>query len=731
MHPPFLLVLCGIPCSGKSTLAKKIAEAMESQHAYNTAIISSDNFRRMLPIYEHDFNPDLETFVREATYKTIQEALRQRFIVISDDINYYRSIRRRLKRMAEQNRADFAIIHVNTPLETAIAWNKERENPIPTSVIEEVYYKMDKPGEKYRWDTPILTFDSNQDDLAAAIKITVSKVHEKIQGRATTEAKSTARAKPTPRREGYDRETRRAMSEVMKRYKSLDLARAISDLRKRVIDEAFKEHLSLQETTTLFFNRVEELLKVKESYAKGTSIHIGLFGHVDHGKTQLARCLTEKPSTASLDKHPQAQERGMSIDIGFSAFNLKDFLVTLVDLPGHYSLIKHALAGVNIIDVGLLVIAADEGPMVQTMEHLQILDAAGVKKLVVAINKVDLVDETALDAVKKRVENLLFETRFTESPVTEISAINCMGIDDLKKTLAKNISAPVRYWSGDLKIPISHAFHIYGMGTVVTGTILRGQLRVGDKIEAVPIKKICRVRSLQVFGEDVEEATAGDRIGITLTNIRPQDVSRGDLIITPSTMSEKVILNVELMVDHRFRRKVNVGDQVHVSVGLRTVVGHLYPYTTLGEKKILKRFITPGRHCKAFIKIKPPLPVEVGDKALLIKLDLSPKRSRIVGVADVKSLPETPEIYAAKIKRGHVQRKTQTGHFLVSGLFRTKNAAKHVSDEKRKIYASKTKVKGTIVEPSGNRGDVLVEFESPPEISEEALYYRLKRIKLD
>lgn len=731
MHSSFLLILCGIPCSGKSTLAQKIAKELESKYVYSTAIISSDNFRSMLPTYEHNFNPDLESFVREATYKTIQEALRQRLIVISDDTNYYRSIRRRLKRMAEQTRADFAIIYVSTPLETAIKWNRKREASIPTSVIEEVYYKMDRPGEKYRWDTPILAFDSNRDDLEAAVKIVTSKVHEKILDEAKTDTGRDSRAKPSSLRAGYDRETRRAMSEVMKRYKNLDLAREISDLRKRVIEEAFKGSLSLRETTTLFFDRAESMLKAKESPSKGTSIHIGLFGHVDHGKTQLARCLTEKPSTASLDKQPQAQERGMSIDMGFSAFNLGDFLVTLVDLPGHYSLIKHALAGVNIIDVGLLVIAADEGPMVQTIEHLQILDAAGIKKLAVAINKVDLVDKKVLNDVKQSVKDLLSETRFKDPPVTQISAIDCTGIEDLKKTLAKSISSPIRYWSGDLKIPISHAFHIYGMGTVVTGTILRGQLRVGDKIEVIPCKKICRVRSLQVFGKKVEEASAGDRIGITLTDIRPKDLSRGDLIITPGTLEEKEILNVELKVDHQFSRNVNSGDQAHVSVGLRTVVGQIYPYTTLGDKKILKRVISPGERCKAFIKIKRPIPVEVGDKVLLIKLDLSPKSSRIIGVADVKSLPETTEIHAARIKRGQVQRKTKTGHFMVSRLFETKSAAKHVSNEKRQIYASKTKVKGTIVEPYGNMGDVLVDFESPPEISEEVFYYRLKRIKLD
>ena len=323
MQSPFLLIFCGIPCSGKSTLAQRVADKLENEYNYFTVVISSDTFRRMVPTYRRRFEPELEQFIRGATYRTIQEALRWGLITISDDVNYYRSIRRQLKRTADHAKADYAIIYVNTPLEVALKWNKKRGEPIPNSLIEEIYYKLDKPGEKYRWDTPLLVLDPSKDELEELTKLVASKVHEKA-GKKKEAIVKKGLSKPSSLRADLDRETRRAMGEVMKRYRNLNLAKEISDLRKRIVEEAFEKKLPPRETTSLFFERAESILKhvPKEVLAAGAIVHIGLFGHIDHGKTQLARCLTEKPSTAALDKHPQAQERGMSIDMGFSAFNL-------------------------------------------------------------------------------------------------------------------------------------------------------------------------------------------------------------------------------------------------------------------------------------------------------------------------------------------------------------------------------------------------------------------------
>lgn len=732
MQEPFLLIFCGIPCSGKSTLAQRVADKLENEYNYSTVVITSDTFRHIVSTYRRTFDPELEHFVRGATYQTIREALRWGLIVISDDINYYRSIRRQLKRISDQAKADYAIIYVNTPLEVALKWNKKRGEPIPNSVIEEVYNKLDKPGEKYRWDSPLLVLDLSKNDLEDLAKLVVSKVHEKI-GREKGATVRKVLSKPSSLRTDLDRETRRAMGEVMKRYRTLDLAREISDLRKRTVEEAFEKELSSQETTRLFFERAESILKTakKEVPADGAIVHIGLFGHIDHGKTQLARCLTEKPSTAALDKHPQAQERGMSIDMGFSAFNLDKYVVTLVDLPGHHSLITHAVAGANIIDLAILVIAANEGPKAQTVEHLQILTSLGIEQLVVAINKIDLVDEEQLRSVEKEVENLLAKTSFKNSPIVRVSAIKCEGIQELKGTLTEDISFPVREWSGDLKIPISHSFHISGIGTVVTGTILRGKVKVGDKVEIEPCGKESRVRGMQIFGREVKEASAGDRVGMTLTSIRPKDLSRGDIIISPGTLEERKLFDVELKVEPRYKHSVCWRDLIHVSLGLKTTVGQIYPYTNLGTMKILEKKISPGHNCKALIKVRDSLPVETGDKALLMKLDLSHKQSRIIGIAEVANLPTSPEIHSVKIKKGHIQKKTDNDRYIVSGLFGTKEAAQHVAQEHKKVFAPSSKIKGTIEERYGDEGGVVVRFEGAPDLSEEVYYYRLRRTKID
>lgn len=732
MQKPFLLIFCGIPCSGKSTLAQRVADMLEKEYNYSTVAITSDAFRHMVPTYRRRFEPELEQFVREATYRTIQEALRWGLIAISDDINYYRSIRRQLKRISDHAKADYAIIYVNTPLEVALKWNKKRGEPIPNSLIEEIYNKLDKPGEKYRWDNPLLVLDPSKDELEDLTKLVVSEVHEKIDKKKDTTVKKEL-SKTASLRTDLDRETRRAMGEIMKRYKNLNLAEGISDLRKRIVEKAFEEKLSSQETTRLFFDRAESILKTapEEVPADGAMVHIGLFGHIDHGKTQLARCLTEKPSTAALDKHPQAQERGMSIDMGFSAFHLGKYVVTLVDLPGHHSLITHAVAGANIIDLGILVIAANEGPKVQTIEHLQILTSLGIEQLVVAINKTDLVDEEQLKNVKSKVENLLAKTPFENSPIVCVSAIKCEGIQELKRILTEKISFPVRQWSGALKVLISHSFHISGIGTVVTGTILRGKVKVGDKVEIEPGRRECKVRSIQIFGRDVKEASAGDRVGVTLTKVRSKDLSRGDIIISPGTLEERDLLDVKLEVEPEYGRSVCLRDLVHVSVGLKTAVGQIYPYANLGAMKILKKKISPGHCCKALIKIRDLLPVEKGDKALLMKLDLSPKESRIIGVSEVTDLPKSPEIYSAKVKKGHVQRRTDNGRYAVSGLFGTKEAAQHVAQEHKEVFATSSKIKGTIVERYGGEGDVLVSFEGAPDLSEEVYYYRLRRTRID
>jgi selenocysteine-specific elongation factor len=520
------------------------------------------------------------------------------------------------------------------------------------------------------------------------------------------------------------------MGEVMKRFKNLSLAQQISQLRKNVVKESIEKQLSSQEAVKLFFEQTEIILRnvPREVPAGGVTVHVGLFGHIDHGKTKLAACLTEKPSTAALDKHPEAQKRGMTIDMGFSAFHLDKHLVTLVDLPGHYSLIKHAVAGANIVDVGILVVAADEGPNIQTIEHLQIMNALKIGKLVTAINKVDLVNDQRLVEVTNEMKRLLVGTRFENSPIVSVSALKCEGIEDLRSNLLEQISLPVREWSGTLKIPIDHSFNIVGIGTVATGTILRGKVHVGDKIELRPGGKQGRIKLIQIFGKDVEEASAGDRVGLALAGIRPKDISRGYLIITPNSLQEGRLLEVKTHVEARFESGISSGSIVHLNIGLKTVTGKIYPFTNLKGTKVLKKKVNAGSASEALIKLEKPVPVEVGDKALLIKLDLPPKKFRIVGLADVISIfARIPEIHSARIKQGVVREKTSENLHVVTGLFQTEVAAKHVIGNN---VVTASRIKGTISGSQGDNGDVLVRFERLPGVSEKVYYYKLRAAKI-
>jgi selenocysteine-specific elongation factor len=726
----FLVILCGVPSSGKSTLAKEMAALLENKFGYMTVVVTSDMFRRMIPTYQYRFEPELEQFVRDATYESVRSGLKNGLLVISDDINYYASIRRHLVRTAQECKVNFAIIHVNTPLKVAIEWNKKRGEPIPSSLIEEIFYKMDEPGKEYKWDRPFLTVDPSKDGIRELAEIAAAKIHEKVRTETAAPAKREHLKPAISLRTDLERETRRAMGEVMRRFKSLSLAAQISELRKSVVKEALEKQLCPSEAARVFFERTELLLaEAPKGFSSGRAIiHMGLFGHVDHGKTKLAACLTEKPSTAALDKHPEAQRRGMTIDMGFSAFHLADHLVTLVDLPGHYSLIKHVMGGANIVDVGILVVAADEGPDVQTVEHLQILNALGIGKLVVAINKMDLVGENRLSQVKREIETLLTKTKFERAPIVSVSAMKCQGIAELRKVLQEQISLPVRQWSGNLKIPVDHSFSIAGIGTVVTGTVLRGKVRIGDTVEVRPLGKRSKVKLIQIFSENTEEAAAGDRVGMALADLRPKDLSRGDVIITPDSLKEKGLLEVKLHVEEGFKLGVPARSVVHVSIGLQTVTGKIFPCTTLKNFRILKEKIAAGSVCQALIQLEKPLPVEEGDKALLMKLDLPPKQSRVIGLAEVTSLPEGfPEMYSAKVRQGIVNQKASDELHVVSGLFHMEIAARQTLGEN---VLTASKIKGTIMNPHGDKGDVLVKFENTPGISEKVFYYKLRRAKI-
>ena len=239
---------------------------------------------------------------------------------------------------------------------------------------------------------------------------------------------------------------------------------------------------------------------------------IGTAGHVDHGKSTLVQALTG----IDPDRLREEKVRGMTIDLGFAWLTLPSGQeVSIVDVPGHERFIKNMLAGVGGIDVALLVVAADEGPMPQTDEHLAILDLLGISRGVVAITKSDLVEEEWLELVKAEVEERLAPTSMAGAALIPVSSVTRQGLPELIDALDGLLKAvPVRSDAGKPRVPVDRVFSIAGFGTVVTGTLIDGELRVGQEVEILPQGKRTRVRGIQTHKRKVEAAGPGSRVAV-------------------------------------------------------------------------------------------------------------------------------------------------------------------------------------------------------------------------
>ncbi|MFQ5885836.1 MAG: selenocysteine-specific translation elongation factor [Anaerolineae bacterium] len=277
---------------------------------------------------------------------------------------------------------------------------------------------------------------------------------------------------------------------------------------------------------------------------RGTRV-IGTAGHVDHGKSVLVKALTG----IDPDRLKEEKEREMTIDLGFAWFTLPSGLVvSVIDVPGHEDFIKNMLAGVGGIDAVLLVVAADEGVMPQTVEHLAILDLLEVRRGVVALAKVDLVeDEEWLELVAADVERLLKGTTLADSKILLLSAVTGQGFPSLIEALDSLLSqTPPRRERGRPRLPIDRAFTLAGFGTVVTGTLIDGRLRVGQEVEILPQGLKSRIRGLQTHKEKIEVAVPGSRVAINLVGVGKDELRRGDVVSSPGWLEPTRLVDVRL-----------------------------------------------------------------------------------------------------------------------------------------------------------------------------------------
>ena len=444
---------------------------------------------------------------------------------------------------------------------------------------------------------------------------------------------------------------------------------------------------------------------------KAVPVHIGLLGHIDHGKTEVARALSEIVSTAGLDKHPQAQERGISIDLGFTSFHLDGYLVTLVDAPGHAELIRSVVAGANIIDAAILVVAADEGPKIQTGEHIIILQSFGISKAVVALSKIDLVFPTRLKKVKNQIRNILRGTSLEGAPIIPVSAVTGEGIEELKDAIKSILSPPEREVEGPFKMPIDHAFRIKGAGTVITGTIHRGRVSIGDEIEIMPIKQTAKVRSIQTFRESREEAKAGDRVGISVTGTEPEKIYRGCYAGTPGTLKVTNKLVGSIQMNRLFKYTLRPGVQVHLTVGMPTVPATMIPFKTSEGRNLLLAEVKSGDTFEALFRLGESVVADEGTPLLVSRLDLPPTTLRIAGSGKVTDAsPGEMGFFTEKTKRGRVKTPKHPKGSIVVGLAETKIGAERLLNM---VATTERGIPGKVVSTFGGKGAVIIRFEKP------------------
>ncbi|MBU7006647.1 selenocysteine-specific translation elongation factor [Phosphitispora fastidiosa] len=372
---------------------------------------------------------------------------------------------------------------------------------------------------------------------------------------------------------------------------------------------------------------------------------IGTAGHVDHGKTRLIKALTGQET----DRLKEEKERGISIELGFAPFQLPSgTLAGVVDVPGHERFIKNMLAGVGGMDLVILVVAADEGIMPQTREHLDIIDLLQVQKGIIVITKTDLVDEEWLDLVQEEIIELVKETVLEDAPVVPVSSVTGAGIGELIELIdrtAENLRE--RPAAGYFRMPVDRVFSKTGFGTVVTGTLLSGRLRLGDVVEILPDMEEARVRTLQVHGTKVEEALAGQRVAVNLAGTERETITRGSVIAAPGMLNPSHRLDVQLKLISGIKKSLANRARVRVHIGTSEILARVI----LLEKDELE----PGE--SGFIQLECEEAIVAARDDLLVIRSYSPMTT-IGGGKVIDSAPpkrkrfhaETIEILRTKAK---------------------------------------------------------------------------------
>ncbi|MBV8358346.1 MAG: selenocysteine-specific translation elongation factor [Deltaproteobacteria bacterium] len=335
---------------------------------------------------------------------------------------------------------------------------------------------------------------------------------------------------------------------------------------------------------------------------------IGTAGHIDHGKTALIRALTGQET----DRLKEEQERGISIDLGFAYFTLPDGTrAGIVDVPGHERFIRNMLAGAHGIDLVLFTIAADDGVMPQSEEHLDILHLLGVGRGIFVITKADLADERRLNEVREEIELLADGTVLEGSPIIPVSSVSGAGLEDLRAEMTRQLDGfQARRATGLFRLPLDRVFVIKGHGTVVTGTAMGASVRVGQKLRVLPADVEVRVRSIQMHGEPVENAGLCQRVALNLTGAEKLELKRGDVLADERLRLMTVRLDAKLEIRPAAKRALKNNQRVRFYIGTAETLARVIVLDQAGE-------IAPKKSALVQIVLREPVTALAGDRFVI------------------------------------------------------------------------------------------------------------------
>lgn len=334
---------------------------------------------------------------------------------------------------------------------------------------------------------------------------------------------------------------------------------------------------------------------------------IGTAGHIDHGKTSLIKALTGYDT----DRLKEEKERGITIDLGFSYIEFSDgSRAGIIDVPGHEKFLNNMLSGVVGMDLILFVVAADEGVMPQTIEHLNILNLIGVKNGIIVITKSDMVDDEMLDLVTDDIRENFKDTFLDKAKITMVSSKTGAGIDALRNELRSAMDhVEPRSVNKPARMPIDRVFTLKGIGTVITGTVIEGTIRLNDELNLFPENTIQRVRNIQVHNRNENTASAGQRAAINLASTAKSDIRRGSILAEKNSLHISDMMDVELSLLSDTERTIKNGSRVHFFIGTTEAIGTVILFD---RKELIQ-----GDSCYAQLRLDQYLSAKYGDKFII------------------------------------------------------------------------------------------------------------------